>query len=241
MENLNLSEISIPGLSMIDQHATKRPNGKPITSNAADQGVESFASEFSVTAKIPGAYPKTKKEKAVRKPLAAVEEAGVEGASWGFVPPRMAPGAPGPSRQAASPATLLPVKRKSNLIAGSSPLSSLSSDEGEEEVVEKKPVSRRGAAARSKGKAAEALGNKRKARPPSSTSKTRRAPPTDDEEFTVRKSSRRPPAKTPRYAWYHFLSYHISFRHLSQQQKTQVLVQYIYRLWGQAAASAFLA
>lgn len=190
MENLNLSDIPIPGLSMIDQHTAKRQKNMAVSSNAVkvDQGMDSFASEFSVTAKIPGAFPKAKKEKGRHK-LAAVEEAGVDGASWDFAPP-IALGAPGPL-----PSSRLPAKRKSNLIAGSSPLTPLSSDE--ESVVER-PVGRRGAATRTKGKATEAS-NKRKTRPPSSTSRTRRAHPMDSEELAVRKSSRRPPAKTPRY------------------------------------------
>lgn len=192
MENLNLSDIAIPGLSMVDHLATKNSTPMAVSSDKVSQSMESAPSEISVTAQIPGAFPKARRVQPRR--LAVVRESGVESASLDSSASLVATGASGVSRRTASPTTL-PTKRKNNLIAGSSPLSSLSSD-SEDSDTPKKLVTRRGVARKkSKGKAVEAPGNKRKTRPPSSTNKVRH-----DEEHVMRKSSRRPAAKTPRYA-----------------------------------------
>ena len=198
MENLNLSDLPIPGLSTVNQDATVQKPAMTGSSDAVQQGTDSFASDFSVTAKIPGAFPKPKKGKAR---LAVVDEAVTDGTPWDSAVPRVKPGAPGPSRGAPSPPAQ-PVKRKSNLITGSSPLSSLSSEDEDEDATTReapnKPITRRGVAPRSKSKAVEPSSHKRKGRPPSSISKLRRPTPKDEEEYGGRRSGR-PPAKTPRY------------------------------------------
>ena len=198
MENLNLSDLSIPGLSMIDQDGARKKKGVGVSSDPVRQC--SDASELSVTAKIPGAFPKPKKDKV----LATVEEEAVrEGTPWKFVPP-VNTKAPGPSREIQTSGSQS-VKRKSDLIAGSSPLSSLSSSEDEDKETmrpgaKKAIAARRGVTSRtrSRAKTAEASGNKRKGRPPLSVSRLRRGVAKDEEEHITRKSSR-PPAKTPRY------------------------------------------
>ncbi|KAF8586665.1 Pkinase-domain-containing protein [Ramaria rubella] len=162
------------GLSSIGREASDPVNGTTVFPQTKHQEMESMISEVSVTAKIP-----------------AVEEAVGDNPSWEFVVPPLTPGAPGPSRQTPEPNGLLG-KRKSHLIAGSSPLSSLSSDE-ESETERKKPVSRRSAPRRSKGKAVD---NKRKPLP-------RRSSKDGDEEYGVRNTKngrRQPPAKAARHA-----------------------------------------
>lgn len=159
LENLNLSDMAIPGLHTVRRHADAADVAAD--PEAETPVAESFASETSVTAKIPGAYPKSRKDQA-RPALAAVEEASVEWNANG--------NEPGPSRGMPSPATF-PVKRKSNLIEGSSPLSSLSSSEAD--ASPKKPVVRRAVPPRSKGKAVET--KRRLHAAPSAGAKQRRA------------------------------------------------------------------
>jgi hypothetical protein len=190
METLNLADIPIPGLSTIDQNATIKKRVMAGSSKAAHQEVkvDSLASsDFSVTAKIPGAFPKAR---GARQRLAAVDEVGGGDSSWNFV------GAPGPSTSSSS----IPVKRRSNLITGSSPLSSLSSEDEEPVAVspkpKPKPVGRRSVAARGKGKAVDTSSHRRN-RPPASTMRLRRTAPKDDEDGG--RSRGRPPAKAPRY------------------------------------------
>jgi len=207
-ENLNLSDITIPGLPSTRTHT--------VAEKSVDSGgqVGSFLSEVSVSAKVPGAFPQPKTK--TRQPLAAVAETHAE-PSWDFVgaeSPRKTRGAvrrnvndSGPSTGGGSLSpTKVPAKRKNNPLEGSSPLSSLpDSDSEEDEPVVKKPLVQRAPPAHRKAAESSAAAAKRRTRAAPSGTKARkykeevddRASSADEGPQNARRSNRRHP-KVPR-------------------------------------------
>jgi hypothetical protein len=214
--NISISDISIPGLNL-HRPATASMSVDP----DLDVGVDTFPSAISVIAQIPEVVPPEPKKDKGRQPLSAVEQSTAENSLCDFVDPGfprkarnrdMNENEPGPSRRTPSPAKV-PAKRKYNLIASSSSLSSLP-DEDEDEVKEsaKQSVVRRAPSPRikGKGKAVEAPPHRRRdvrARPLNGRPRRASTAQKDDLESSEenlhcvkRGSGRHPPAKVPRYA-----------------------------------------
>ncbi|KAF8521263.1 kinase-like domain-containing protein [Hysterangium stoloniferum] len=154
---------------------------------APDATTGAVVSQDSVTVNMPGAYPKPQVDA-----MMTIDEAPLTSESWGCISVN------GPTPNTPDPSPSTAAKRKIQ-IAGSSPLSSLSSDEdddtsGAAAETLAKPVLRR-PVIRRKNTPMPPSGRKTRGIP----SNIKRAAP-QDEDPSARQVNRRPPAKVARYA-----------------------------------------